>query len=298
MTFRLPQCLENSNSDRALSYLETYYGQPYTGSYFDTWAPSQNDPNTCTADDLLAVSLLSVVVPPLAAPELLNVRAAEFNALLREIGPNRDFAGQAEPVTEDQPASRLYRAGRALPGVGRTIGTKLLARKRPRLVPIYDSVVARVSTIGDYHWEPLRQALGTDSLHDRLLDLRDRAGLGPHVSALRVLDVVTWMEGKAAGVRPTDPDELLGESLTDPDSNCPPAQAWPASRRRRRATAFACSLSRRESPARAPRATSPPGPNAPTAAGRSPPARTRDRSVPLGRRSARLWHPSWTAPPR
>jgi hypothetical protein len=36
------------------------------------------------------------------------------------------------------------------------------------------------------------------------------------VSALRVLDVVTWMEGKAAGMRPTEPDEMLGEPLTDP----------------------------------------------------------------------------------
>ena len=134
------------------------------------------------------------------------------------MGADRDLADQAEAVTEDQPASQLYRAVRRLPGVGRTIGTKLLARKRPRLVPIYDSVVARISGIGDYHWEPLRQALRADGLHDRLLDLREQAALGPHVSALRVLDVVTWMEGKAAGVRPIDPHELLGASLTDPDS--------------------------------------------------------------------------------
>lgn len=201
-----------------LGHLRTYYGQPYTGAYFDTWAAAQNDPNAFTADDLLAVGFLSVVVPPLAARQLLDARAAEFAALLRQVGADRDLADQAEAVAEDQPASQLYRAVRRLPGVGRTIGTKLLARKRPRLVPIYDSVVARISGIGDYHWEPLRSALRADGLHDRLLDLRERAGLGPHVSALRVLDVVTWMEGKAAGVRPTDPDELLGESLTERDS--------------------------------------------------------------------------------
>ncbi|RBY91058.1 DUF6308 family protein [Blastococcus sp. TF02A-30] len=219
MTFHLPRCLEGPDADQALGYLTRYYGRPYTGAHFDSWAPRQNDPNAFTAEDLLAVSFLSVVVPPLAARELLDTRAAEFGALLRELGPDRDLVAQAEPVTEEQPASRLYRAVRRLPGVGRTIGTKLLARKRPRLVPIYDSVVARVSGIGDHHWEPLRQALQTDDLHKHLLDLRDRAGLGPHVSALRVLDVVTWMEGKAAGVRPTDPDELLGESLTEPEGD-------------------------------------------------------------------------------
>jgi hypothetical protein len=45
MTFRLPQCLQGPDSSQALGYLRTYYGQPYTGAYFDTWAPAQNDPN-------------------------------------------------------------------------------------------------------------------------------------------------------------------------------------------------------------------------------------------------------------
>jgi hypothetical protein len=219
MRFGLPECLKAADPGQALRYLQTYYGQPYTGAYFDAWASQQNDPDRFTADDVVAVSFLSVVVPPLAARQLLDTRAAEFAALLEEVGPDRDLADQVEAVSEEQPSSRLYRAVRALPGVGRTIGTKLLARKRPRLVPIYDSVVGRVSGIGHSHWEPLRQALRTDDLHARLLELHERAGLGPEVSALRVLDVVTWMEGKAAGVPPTDPDELLGESLTHPDGS-------------------------------------------------------------------------------
>ena len=53
MTFRLPRCLEGPGLGQALGYLRTYYGQPYTGAYFDTWAPAQNDPNAFTADDLL-----------------------------------------------------------------------------------------------------------------------------------------------------------------------------------------------------------------------------------------------------
>lgn len=217
MSFRLPQCLQTSDDDQALGYLQTYYGQPYTGAYFDTWAPATADPTRFTADDLVAVSFLSVVVPPLAARQLLNTRAAEFAALLWAVGPDRDLALQEDPVTEHQPASQLYRAVRELPGVGRTICTKLLARKLPRLIPIYDSVVGRVSGIGQAHWEPLRQSLRADDLQDRLLGLRERAGLGPEVSALRILDVVTWMEGKATGVNPTEPDELLGEALTRPD---------------------------------------------------------------------------------
>lgn len=218
MTFQLPRCLHDGDEERAVGYLRTYYGQPYTGAYFDSWAADRNDPNRINADDLVAVSFLSVVVPPLAARALLDVRAAEFTALLEAVGPDRDLVDETQPIDDDHPASELYRAVRGLRGVGRTIASKLLARKRPRLVPIYDSVVARVNRIGDFHWEPLRRALreGDPRLHQRLLDLRDTTGVAPPVSALRVLDVVTWMEGKAAGIEPTAPEDVLGAALTEP----------------------------------------------------------------------------------
>jgi hypothetical protein len=224
MMFQLPECLRGDSTGQAGRYLDTYYGkpdarnpnrEPYAGAYFDSWARGQEDPNRFTADDLIAVSFLSVVVPPLAARELLDRRATEFNNLLADVGPDRDLAYESDPVTEGQAASQLYHAVKALHGVGRTITSKLLARKRPRLIPIYDSVVARVSVIGDFHWEPLRDALRRDGLQQRLELLRDDAGLPQDTSALRVLDVVTWMEGKAEGVRPTAPEERLGAALTE-----------------------------------------------------------------------------------
>ncbi|WP_347057371.1 DUF6308 family protein [Blastococcus sp. HT6-30] len=218
MTFQLPRCLREGDDALALGYLRTYYGQPYTGAYFDSWAGDRNEPGRITADDLIAVSFLSVVVPPLAARALLDTRAAEFTALLEAIGPDRDLADETEPIGDDHPVSELYRAVRGLPGVGPTITTKLLARKRPRFLPIYDSVVARVSRIGNFHWEPLRRTLREDDrqVHLQLLDLRDRASVNTPISALRVLDVVTWMEGKAAGIEPTAPEDVLGAALTDP----------------------------------------------------------------------------------
>jgi hypothetical protein len=108
---------------------------------------------------------------------------------------------------------------RKLPGVGRTIATKLLARKRPRLLPIYDSVVARVTEVGFYHWEPVRQALRANApgqnrkLHEQLVELRRTAGIDEGLSALRVFDVVTWMEGKENRLEPTAPEERLGAVL-------------------------------------------------------------------------------------
>jgi len=85
-----------------------------------------------------------------------------------------------------------------LPGIGTTIASKLLACKRPKLRPIWDTVVAAVTDARATQWEPLRIALRADdhALHHRLLRLRDAAGLPDSVSALRVFDVIAWREGK------------------------------------------------------------------------------------------------------
>lgn len=64
------------------------------------------------------------------------------------------------------------------------------------------------------HWEPIRQQLRLNdgALQERLLSLRDQAGLPSDVSALRVLDVIAWMEGKRAGLQPKpDPQEIIPE---------------------------------------------------------------------------------------
>jgi hypothetical protein len=92
--------------------------------------------------------------------------------------------------------------------VGRTKTSKLLARKRPALIPIWDSAIGGVIQTGDYFWEPLRQELRANdaALHRRLLRLRDQAGLARSVTALRVFDVVCWMEGKDRGYKALDGD--------------------------------------------------------------------------------------------
>jgi hypothetical protein len=223
VTYRLPECLASGDDARAVRHLQTYYGTAdgvaYTGSHFDSWP--NNDPDRFTADDLVAVSFLSVFVSPQAALELLVVHADRFAELLSAVGPDRDLADEADPLNDDWPAARLYGAVRVLPRVGRTITTKLLARKRPRLLPIYDSVVARVTDVGDSHWEPLRTVLrapaadGRPQLHERLIGLRSQAGLPPEISALRVYDVVTWMEGKERNIRPATAEERLGAALAD-----------------------------------------------------------------------------------
>jgi Family of unknown function (DUF6308) len=73
--------------------------------------------------------------------------------------------------------------------------SKLLARKRPRLLPIYDDVVKKQVGNPANIWESLRVALQADEgdLATRLRKIGDDAG-GSHLPVLRVFDVVTWME--------------------------------------------------------------------------------------------------------
>lgn len=203
---QLPTLLQESNGDRALLALKRYYNREqyaglveFTGARFDDWDSTGtrlDDLNRFTADDLVAVSFLSVHVPAAAAIELLDSRAHVFAELLKELGPDSDLIEHRQPWDESWAGSKLWKELRELPDVGPTTASKLFARKRPRLRPIYDSVVAQV--VGSHTiWEPLRQMLNDDpDLQPRLMRLREEAELADSVTALRVFDVVAWMEGK------------------------------------------------------------------------------------------------------
>lgn len=207
MAFRLPTALQDPDDDAALALLRRYYGDPYLspgcadGAYFDTWAP-KSDPFRFTADDLIAIKFLSVEAPKTAVRELLRDRSDKFAGLLLELRSDRDLAEEEAPLHNEWAGWRLMDELRSIPGVRTTIASKLLARKRPRLRPIWDSVVAAVTDTVQAQWEPLRVALNADdkALHHRLLRLRDQAGLPDAVSALRIFDVIAWSEGKSRGL--------------------------------------------------------------------------------------------------
>lgn len=205
---RIPELLLPERRDDAVEALRCYYGLgrhgeaghgTFTGARFDTWAHGPDgdpSPHRFTADDIVAVSMLSVHVPAAAALQLLDTQAGAFAATLYDLGPDEDLVDQTQPWDHEWAGSRLWTDLVGLEDVGPTTASKLFARKRPRLRPIYDSVVARV--IGtEQIWEPLRAYLQTHpQLHGDLISLRTGAGLPGAVSALRVFDVVAWMQGK------------------------------------------------------------------------------------------------------
>lgn len=199
-----PALLPGNEAD-AVALLRRYYEDTspgFTGRWFDTWNPDgarSENADRFTSDDLVALSFLSISVPPQAAHRLLVDQRDDLSALLRQI-PNSDLV-EIEPdeINDQWAAWRLWdllQAGRD--GVGWVTAGKLLAYKRPRLIPVYDEVVSTVVGKPDSFWQSLNALLrdGDRRFHRHLLGLRDAAGLPEAVGALRVLDVVTWMTGK------------------------------------------------------------------------------------------------------
>ncbi|MET7903909.1 DUF6308 family protein [Streptomyces sp. NPDC005355] len=158
-----------------------------------------------TAEDLVAVQTLSVTVPaPVALDLLEGPLGTQLSELLRDIPSDTDLSDADVSIVAD--GSPAYRAWCLLEDqykIGWVIAGKLLARKRPRLLPVYDRVVRCALGHPPSFWTDLRTALREDdaALHHRLLGLRQSAGLPETVSALRVADVAVWMAHPAPGHR-------------------------------------------------------------------------------------------------
>ena len=158
--------LQGGTEDQAVAVLRAYYAPlsgpstGFSGGQFDSFDPSGTraaSVDVFTAADLIAVSLLSVHVTGRAALELLDRQQAHFSTLLRQVSQDRNLVEVTSTDPDPFPARALNDALRGLPGVGPTTASKLLARKRPQLIPIYDSVIDKHLLRGSGKlWEPLR----------------------------------------------------------------------------------------------------------------------------------------------
>ncbi|SDT35381.1 hypothetical protein SAMN04488543_3903 [Friedmanniella luteola] len=204
----LPALLDTGSEERASTVLRRYYAPlsghnaGYTGGAWDTFDPNgrrEADADRFTADDLVSVALLGIEVKGRAVVEILGPQADVINRHLQAIPRDLDLVELRSIDRDGLPSAwELWKTLRGLPELGPTTASKLMARKRPRLIPIFDSVIKdHLMGGGDDLWIPLHAALRADggALHHRLLDLRARAALPEDVSVLRVLDVLTWMEG-------------------------------------------------------------------------------------------------------
>jgi len=202
---RWPEIIVRKNTAAAAALLQRYYktnnfGVPdYSGAHFEAVAALNADPYAIGPAEFTAVTMLSVTVPAQAALRLLGPDAQQITDLLRQIPADTDIIDiDSDALTTGSAASQLWDVlRRGGDGLGRTKTSKLIAAKRPRLIPIWDSFVEQATGLDttDY-WRQFQRVLTVDdrAMWHWLTELRTHAPSIPaRVPNLRILDVLLWM---------------------------------------------------------------------------------------------------------
>jgi hypothetical protein len=183
-------------------YLAGPPSTPFAGRLFDTLGEDEvgaglhnNFAFEITSNDLVAVSLLDVRFGAKAVNELLVLKSR--NAALRQLPVGVDLWTVDDRTVDD--LVKCFELLRALPGVGRTKASKLLARKRPQLAPIVDSLVETFyGSTGWGHLRLLRAVLADSPGLIRGIDNLARCEDASRPSTLRTLDIAIWMTRSSA----------------------------------------------------------------------------------------------------
>jgi hypothetical protein len=210
----------------AVDCLQRYFereqnGSPrFTGSLLTTWAGGgEITPNEINADDLATLAFLSIRLDHRAYYWLLEGHRRELTEALRRVPTDIDLFDTDEAAVEAAlgAAGAVWQVIESVPGRGWVSAGKLLARKRPRLIPVYDSVVREALGRPRAFWRPLRHWLMIDGHLQLLYSIAAEAAgrEGSHVPAglhpLRTFDIVIWMTARRAPteLEPDEADEAL-----------------------------------------------------------------------------------------
>lgn len=217
------------SSPRARADLETYFAEPenpdagYAGRHFERLAGGgdrSDRAHVITAEDLVAVQTLSVTVKHKTSVQLLEGHLGlQVSRYLRDIPTDVTMLDPqaARLISEGSPADQCWRllVSDAAPGIGWVTAGKLLARKRPHLIPVYDQVLSCALGSPGNFWTDLHRVLVDDEeVRNTLTELHARAPR--HISHLRVLDVVIWMSHK-------DEHRAVCKAGSPGDDELPPA---------------------------------------------------------------------------
>lgn len=186
---RLGEAIDVAISPPARELVACYFdvSRPFAAATFDTLG--YNDSYRVGPDDLLAVTLLDVSIPALALRTILGEDNEHISDLLSAIPIGTDL-WKASAAHLDA-ANELWQHLVNYDGVAWVTAGKLLARKRPRLIPIVDSVILRHLPAPEAQWWATLKACLDRKRVGRIEDLRQ--GVSTRVSTLRLLDVAVWM---------------------------------------------------------------------------------------------------------
>ncbi|MEV6873972.1 DUF6308 family protein [Amycolatopsis sp. NPDC051128] len=197
----------------AVDALKHYFNEDtarsrYTGRWFERFARGGDRPDiadTVTEADVLALTFLSISDLANVAVDTTITYAAGIAELLEQIPTS--LAMHEAPWTTyapGSPASRLWWLFKRCGGKDRWVtANKLLARKRPHLLPVYDSQVKAILDAPNSVWACLWTWFQGDSRRaEAVAELRDEAGGIQDISLLRCLDVILWMQATGRTAQP------------------------------------------------------------------------------------------------
>jgi Family of unknown function (DUF6308) len=195
--------------DDAVRAIRCYFEEPaaangrtgFTGRRFERFEGGGDRADirdVITPVDVLAVTLLSVEGGiGRVALAVIEEKRREISDLLRRIPVAALHDVTYDTIAEGSAAWRLWTMLCAAGGKDRRVtANKLLARKRPELLPVYDSVVkAQLGSPQNFwqcYWtwfnEDPSRVTDTEKLRTDVGDIED-------ISLLRCLDVALWMFG-------------------------------------------------------------------------------------------------------
>jgi hypothetical protein len=188
-------------AERALDLYFNTDGHGYTGSQFEHLVDNAN-PNLITARDLLSVNSLSVDIPVRVSLWILSDEGQSIiSSHLSQVPQNLEiWSDEAEyALGPDGPMNKIWdvlkTAHWPLPKQGNGLGgrtkrSKLLAAKRPHLIPIVDRVIKDVFPGVDDYWDGFRTALQNNDIRAEIEQSTSNAP--SHLSLLRKIDAVIW----------------------------------------------------------------------------------------------------------
>jgi hypothetical protein len=164
------------------------------GATFDLLEP--DDPGVLGAADLLAASLVGAPPSARAVRHLLDAAVARrVSAGLRTVPVTAELWVASDAVLDR--AAELWSLLQEADGIGPVRATKLLARKRPRLVPLLDPAgAALIELTPGSTWAAVRAVLADAGRRDRIESLRP-PGCDERIPLLRLFDLAMWTASSA-----------------------------------------------------------------------------------------------------
>lgn len=173
-----------------------------TGRKFETFEAPDENPNNFSAADFIAVALLSIQIrrstkSGITPNSILDLESKkdEIASLMAVIQENWRLESMTElEFSQAQDVANQIREILRNAGIPRVARFKLMARKRPNLFAIRDTVVEKqLGNPQDWYlnWFLAFQDTTLD-LKNRLEIIQEKVVSASHVSLLRVADIVIW----------------------------------------------------------------------------------------------------------